>query len=151
MRCKYLLLVVGLVCLPLARAAADALYHWVDEQGRSHYSDQPVDGAELIEVAGPQRQSDHDDDAARKEANKAWFEAQQKRREKDAAAAKKADAKRKAAAKKQANRCETTARRLADKEAELAAKKRAGISVAKESQLKIRIDLLQGKLERECG
>jgi len=45
-----------LIALALLSAAAQAqtIWTWVDEEGRRHYSDRPVEGATQIQVAAPQ-------------------------------------------------------------------------------------------------
>jgi hypothetical protein len=45
---------IALTSLLSAAAFAAPAWTWVDEQGRRHYSDRPVEGATQIELAGPQ-------------------------------------------------------------------------------------------------
>lgn len=45
---------IAMTSLLSAAAIAEPAWTWVDEQGRRHYSDRPVDGATQIELAGPQ-------------------------------------------------------------------------------------------------
>jgi micrococcal nuclease len=49
-----LLLVLAVVAMP---AAAEGVYRWVDGQGRTHFGDQPVNGAEALDIPAfaPQR------------------------------------------------------------------------------------------------
>lgn len=45
---------IALTSLLSVAAIAAPAWTWVDEQGRRHYSDRPVEGATQIELAGPQ-------------------------------------------------------------------------------------------------
>lgn len=45
---------IALTSLLSAAALAAPAWTWVDEQGRRHYSDQPVEGATQIELGSPQ-------------------------------------------------------------------------------------------------
>jgi hypothetical protein len=45
---------IALTSLLSAAAIAAPAWTWVDDQGRRHYSDRPVEGATQIELAGPQ-------------------------------------------------------------------------------------------------
>jgi len=45
---------IALTSLLSAAAVAAPAWTWVDEQGRRHYSDRPVEGATQIELSGPQ-------------------------------------------------------------------------------------------------
>lgn len=45
---------IALISLLTATAIAAPAWTWVDEEGRRHYSDRPVEGATQIELSGPQ-------------------------------------------------------------------------------------------------
>jgi hypothetical protein len=45
---------IALTSLLSAVAAAQPVWTWVDDEGRRHYSDRPVEGATRIELAAPQ-------------------------------------------------------------------------------------------------
>jgi hypothetical protein len=48
---------IALTSLLSAAVLAAPAWTWVDDQGRRHYSDRPVEGATQIELAGPQTTS----------------------------------------------------------------------------------------------
>lgn len=144
--------IVGLLTLAAAGTfASDAVYRWEDEQGRIHYSDKPTDGAAVVELKEPAKQSDEEADQERLEANRVWFEAQQKRRLAEEKQHAKAAKKSVSGQQKQQQKCERLRNKLADKTNELKAKKRAGLKVSVESRLELQIDVLRQKVKRECG
>ena len=51
MESRTILVLLGLLVMPLA--AAYEVYKWTDDDGVVHYSDQPVPGAQRIELADP--------------------------------------------------------------------------------------------------
>lgn len=55
-----------LIALAVATPAAFAdVYRWVDAQGEVHYSDRPVEGAELVKTTAPRPSRGDDDSPAR--------------------------------------------------------------------------------------
>ncbi len=130
---------------------AAEVYRWVDESGQVHFGDKPREGAEILEVDEPLRQSDSLNDQQRLEANRIWFAQQLQRRLAKEQAQQKAAKKANSKISKQQERCSRQSKKLADKETELAVKKRAGLRVSEESRLKLQIELLEQKFARECS
>ena len=145
---KSLSLSAGLLIAFCLAAEGAEVYRWVDENGKVHFSDKPKQGAETVEVDGPQKQSDSVSDQERLKKNAEWFAEQQQRREQELQQRKQQQAK--SNSTKKVSACKGYRNKLADKQNELEVRKRAGLRVATENQLKAQIEVLERKIEREC-
>ena len=129
---------------------AETLYRWVDEQGRVHYGDRANKQSETVEIKTPTRQSDSAEDQQQQQVNQVWFERERERRAEDAAA----DKKQRVKQQKQLAKEQVGCRKAQDKrdraQAELKARKRAGVTPKYESKLKLRLESLDQKVEQSC-
>ncbi|MEJ2418956.1 MAG: DUF4124 domain-containing protein [Exilibacterium sp.] len=141
-------IILAMLLLPITTVAD--VYRWVDEKGNVHYSDQPREGASEVELTPPPTQSDTNADLAQRRENKRWFAEQRRRREQLEAEEKSQQQQRLAARKRQLRICKKSKHKLTDKQAELSARKRAGIKPKTENLLKIKIDQLRTQVERDC-
>ncbi len=133
---------------------AGKVYRWVDENGKVHYTDEPKiteqGQAQEIELKAPVRQGDMGDDIEQQRQNAKWFEQRTAERQAQEAKRQKQRAKQAKANRKKRDVCNKARYRYEDAEAELRARKRAGIKVKTESKLKARLATYESDMKRKC-
>ncbi len=133
---------------------AAKVYRWVDEKGKVHYTDEPqtVEGgqAQEIEIKTPMRQGDMGDDIEQQRQNAKWFEQRTAERQAQEAKRQKLRAKQAKANRKKRETCNKARYKYEDAEAELRARKRAGIKVKTEAKLKARLATYESDMKRKC-
>ncbi|GAB3100930.1 DUF4124 domain-containing protein [Aestuariicella hydrocarbonica] len=151
-RFEVVCLLVGLLSMWQVAAAA-RVYHWVDAQGQSHYSDsalEPEADARVLEVSGPPLQRPSQESVRRLEENKRWF--QQRTRERQSAELKRA--KQRAIAAKAARalqqRCDKARYKLEDAVQQYDAQRRTWLKPKAKRQLKEKLELYRLAVKRQC-
>ncbi|MGH1373938.1 MAG: DUF4124 domain-containing protein [Cellvibrionaceae bacterium] len=146
--------VLGIIlCLALP-VEASKVYRWVDESGKVHYTDEPKTAeqrqAEEVEIKAPVRQSDMGDNIEQQRQNAKWFDQRTAERQAQEAKRQKQRAKQVKANRKKRETCNKARYKYEDAEAELRARKRAGIKVKTEAKLKARLATYESDMKRKC-
>ena len=143
---------VLLFCVVILSFSSSAqVYQWQDQHGVVHFSDKPFTGAIKLKLIELNKQGNNEDGADQLERNRKWFSKySMQRQRREAAAIKKRRKKSSKLALRGAERCQKLKHKLADVRDKYRAQKRRGISFVLAKQQKMKIELQQKKIKREC-
>lgn len=134
-------------------AAAASIYHWVDAQGKTHYSDSILEaqaGAQRLDVPGPPLQQHSSESLRRLEKNRRWFQRRSEERRSAELQRAKERATQARANRVFQQRCDKARYKLEDAVQQYDAQRRTWLKPKVKRQLKEKLALYRLAVKRQC-
>lgn len=134
--------------------SAEKVYRWVDEKGRSHFTDQPVQGVKGVEAIEIERLPilEHSAESQQRlEENRRWFQQRSKERRAEEARRAKQQARSARASDKKHQGCQRARQKLVDAETRYDVQRRTWLKASAKQTLKKKLELYASEVESRCG